>query len=53
MKSIGQIVSRARELGIAVPAFNAAHLPMVRPIIQAVADEDSFAMVEVARVEWV
>jgi fructose-bisphosphate aldolase class II len=53
MKSIGQIVLRARDLGIAVPAFNVAHLPMVRPIVQAVADQDSFAMLEVARVEWV
>lgn len=42
----------AREKKIAVPAFNVAHLPMMEAIIQAVVDENSIAMVQVARVEW-
>lgn len=47
-----QIVSRARQAGICIPAFNVPHLPMVEPIIRAIVDEDSIAMVQVARVEW-
>ena len=42
----------AREKEIAIPAFNVAHIPMMRAIIQAVVDENSIAMVQVARVEW-
>jgi ketose-bisphosphate aldolase len=53
VKSIGEIVRRARELGIGIPAFNVAHLPMTEPIIRAVRDQDSFALVEVSRIDWV
>ncbi len=52
MKSSGKIISRARELGIALPAFNIPFPPMMKPVVSAVADEDSFALVEVARIEW-
>jgi ketose-bisphosphate aldolase len=52
MKSTAQIITRARELGIGIPAFNVAHLPMTEPIIKAVADQDSFALVEVSRIDW-
>jgi fructose-bisphosphate aldolase class II len=53
MKSTAQIITKARELGIGIPAFNVAHLPMTEPIIKAVADQDSFALVEVSRIDWV
>jgi fructose-bisphosphate aldolase, class II len=53
MQSTSAIVRRAWELGIAIPAFNVPYLPMVEPVIRAVVDEDSFALVEVARLEWV
>jgi len=36
-----------------VPAFNVPYLPMIKPVIQAVVDQDCFALVEVARLEWV
>ncbi len=52
MKSTGQIITRARELGLGIPGFNVAHLPMTEPIIKAVADQDSFALVEVSRIDW-
>ena len=52
MKSTRQIILRARELGIGLPAFNVAHLPMTEPIIRAVRDQDSFALVEVSRIDW-
>jgi ketose-bisphosphate aldolase len=52
MKSSAGIVARARELGVALPAFNIAHLPMVEPIIRAVRDQRSFALVEVSRIDY-
>lgn len=52
MKGNADIIATARRLGIGLPAFNVPHLPMVEPIIRAVRDQDSFALVEVARVEW-
>lgn len=45
-------VRKAREAGLVVPAFNIPHLPMVEPIVRAVKDRNSFAMIQVARVEW-
>ncbi len=47
-----KLVARALEVGQVVPAFNIPHLPMVKPIAQAVADENSIAMIQVARLEW-
>jgi fructose/tagatose bisphosphate aldolase len=46
------ILRRARELGVALPAFNIPFPPMMEPVVRAVVDEDSFALVEVARIEW-
>jgi ketose-bisphosphate aldolase len=43
----------AFKAGIAVPAFNIPHLPMVQPVVQAVVDQDAFALLEVARLEWI
>ncbi len=42
----------AREMKKCIPAFNCPHVPMVKPIIEAIRDENSVAMVQVARVEW-
>jgi ketose-bisphosphate aldolase len=36
-----------------IPAFNVPHLPMMEPIARAVADQDSFALIEVARLEFI
>jgi len=47
-----EIVRSAQKAGIAIPAFNIPYLPMVQPVIQAVADQDCFALLEVARIEW-
>jgi ketose-bisphosphate aldolase len=52
MKSSIDIIRAARSLGIGLPAFNIAHLPMTEPVIRAVADQDSFALVEVSRIDW-
>jgi len=45
-------VSRARLHGTVIPAFNIPFLPMLKPVVQAVADENSVAMIQVARIEW-
>lgn len=52
MIKTGDIVNNALKAGIVVPAFNVPYLPMVEAVIQAVAEEDSFALVQVARLEW-
>ncbi len=51
--NIDTIIRRAREAGIAIPAFNVPYLPMVKPVIRAVVDQDAFALVAVARLEWI
>ena len=52
MEKVSEIINKARKMNIAIPAFNVPYLPMIEPIIQAVIDEDSFSLIEVARVEW-
>lgn len=52
MLSTAAIIANAFREGIVVPAFNVPYLPMVKPVIRAVVDLDSFALIEVARIEW-
>jgi ketose-bisphosphate aldolase len=47
-----QAVQLAAENKTIIPAFNIPYLPMVEPIIRAVKDENSVAMIQVARLEW-
>lgn len=47
-----EIVLRAKELKKCIPAFNIPHIPMLKPIAEAIRDENSVAMIQVARVEW-
>jgi fructose-bisphosphate aldolase class II len=53
MIKTGDILLNAYRAGIAVPAFNVPHLPMVEPVIRAVVDQDAFALIETARLEWI
>lgn len=46
------VVRRALDQHTVIPAFNIPHLPMVKPVVQAVVDNNSLAMIQVARVEW-
>jgi len=46
---VSELMRRAYERRILVPAFNIAYLPMVRPIVEALREHRSFALVEVAR----
>ena len=52
MNQTARMVANACKAGLLVPAFNIPYLPMVQPVIRAAVDEDVFALLEVARVEW-
>lgn len=45
-------VKRAQKHKTVIPAFNIPYLPMVKPVVQAIKDENSVAMIQVARLEW-
>ncbi len=47
-----QAVKLAQANKTIIPAFNIPYLPMVEPVVQAIVDENSLAMVQVARLEW-
>ena len=53
MQNVADIISNARRLGVAIPAFNVPYLPMIEPVVRAVVDRDSFALVDTARPEWI
>jgi fructose-bisphosphate aldolase class II len=53
MQSTADIINNAHKAGVAIPAFNVPYLPMVKPLIQAVVDQDSCALIAVARLEWI
>ncbi|MDD5678599.1 MAG: class II fructose-bisphosphate aldolase [Kiritimatiellae bacterium] len=53
MKTTADIINAAWRQGLAVPAFNVPYLPMMEPVIRAVHGQDSFALVTVARLEWI
>jgi ketose-bisphosphate aldolase len=50
---VTQIIQNARAQDLMIPAFNIPYLPMMEPVIQAVVDQDSFALIETARLEWI
>jgi ketose-bisphosphate aldolase len=47
------VVRNAWKAGLVIPAFNVPYLPMVEPVVQAVVDQDAFALIETARLEWI
>ena len=52
MPELKVIVQNASKAGVALPAFNIPYLPMLEPIVRAVVDQNSFALIETARLEW-
>lgn len=46
------VIDNALKKGLAIPAFNVPYLPMIEPVIQATIDQNCFAMIETARLEW-
>jgi fructose-bisphosphate aldolase, class II len=52
-QSIDTIMQNAQRVGVAIPAFNIPYLPMMEPVVKAVVETDSFALIAVARLEWI
>ncbi|MEN8255790.1 MAG: class II fructose-bisphosphate aldolase [Verrucomicrobiota bacterium] len=50
--STQQLVERACQAGVVIPAFNIPYLPMVEPVVRAIEDTNSFGLVMAARLEW-
>jgi fructose-bisphosphate aldolase class II len=53
VKNTADIMTNALNAGLTIPAFNVPHLPIVKPVIEAVVDQDCFALIAVARLEWI
>ncbi|MGC8971180.1 MAG: class II fructose-bisphosphate aldolase [bacterium] len=49
MEEVNEIMNKAWKLGILIPAFNAAYLPMVKTIVDTLKEERTFGLVEVSR----
>ena len=47
--NIKDIMRRAFQKGIVIPAFNIAHLPMLKPVVDTLKELKAFGLVEVAR----
>jgi fructose-bisphosphate aldolase, class II len=53
MLRLVDIMRKAVACGTVVPAFNVPYLPMMAPIVRAVVEQDVFALIETARLEWI
>lgn len=53
MLRTSEILTNASRYAKAIPAFNVPYLPMIEPVVRAVVDQDCFALVETARLEWI
>ena len=47
-----ELMLRAWNAGTAIPSFNVPYLPMMEPIVRALRDTRCFALISVARLEW-
>jgi len=43
----------ALNAGTVIPAFNIPYLPMMKPVVKALADTKTFGLIQVARLEWI
>ena len=48
----GALMARACENSTVIPAFNIPYIPMMEPVVRAVADTGCLALIAVARLEW-
>ena len=51
--SISEIMNSAWQKGIVIPGFNIPYLPMMEPVVRALADTGTFGLIMVARLEWI
>jgi fructose-bisphosphate aldolase, class II len=52
MSDTASIVKSAWAERTVVPAFNIPYLPMMEPVVRALADTKAFGLIQVARLEW-
>jgi ketose-bisphosphate aldolase len=52
MNDIAAIMKKAYEKHIIIPAFNMPHLPIMKPVIEALKEKNAFGLIAVARLEW-
>jgi len=52
MLTNADLMKNACKANTVIPAFNIPYLPMMEPVIKAIVAQDSFALVAVARPEW-
>ena len=52
MKTV-DCISNAHKAKLVVPSFNIPYLPMVEPVVRAIVEKDAFALIAVARLEWI
>lgn len=48
-----EVMERARKERIVVPAFNIPYLPMMAAVVEVLRERQAFALIAVARLEWV
>ena len=53
MNDIAAIMKKAYEKHIIIPAFNMPHLPMMKPVVDALKEKNAFGLIAVARLEWI
>ena len=51
MKTV-DCINNAHKAKLMVPSFNVPYLPMVEPVVRAIVEQDVFALIAVARLEW-
>ena len=47
-----ELILRAFNRGLAIPAFNIPYLPMMKPVVDALSDSGVIGLIMVARLEW-
>ncbi len=52
MNDIKRIMRTAYENHVIIPAFNMPHLPMMKPVVEALKETNTFGLIAVARLEW-
>lgn len=52
MKTTNDIMYKAFEEGVVIPAFNIPYLPMMEPVVRALREVKSFGLIAVARPDW-
>ncbi len=53
MISTTEIINNALREGIVIPGFNIPYLPMMEPVVRALADTNTVGLIMVARLEWI